>query len=139
MRHILVSYSFWESATITSDICFSFAVKRLPQADLILALNAAGQIIQQGSFSELNVAGTYIHSLQVNLGRESDDRDKDEGSFETELKHPASSKSDDLSRKTGDMTIYKYYARALGPLALIFFVSIIAVYEVFNALGSKLG
>jgi len=37
------------------------------------------------------------------------------------------------------MTIYKYYARALGPLALIFFVSIIAVYEVFNALGSKLG
>jgi hypothetical protein len=116
-------------------------VKRLPQADMIIALNSAGQIIQQGTFPELNIAGTYIHRLHVIPEVDSTSEEKDDEAFTAKIgrrKSQINPKSDDSSRKTGDLTIYKYYIRALGPLALFLFVLLIAVHEAFAGLGSKL-
>jgi len=43
----------------------------------------------------------------------------------------------DASRRMGDWTIYKYYARALGSWGLIGFVTLIVTNGTFSGMGSK--
>lgn len=116
------------------------AVKHLPQADLILALNQVGELVEQGNFTELNVAGNYIYNLQVKLEESSHD-DKDGSTTDSNDKLqsqiPSTTSVADESRKTGDWTIYKYYVRALGPWSMVGFVALVAVNEAFFGVASK--
>jgi ATP-binding cassette subfamily C (CFTR/MRP) protein 1 len=110
-------------------------VKRLPQADLILALDQSGRVIEQGTFADLSLAGSYIESLQVKLEEQS----REEETHESPTKLADAPKAGpaaatvvlDQGRKTGDWTTYKYYSRALGPPALLIFVGFVTVNETF--------
>lgn len=115
------------------------AVKRLPQADFIIALNSSGEAVEQGTLEELNVPGKYIHSLKVQLQGEDDGVYLDKHVLSTEeILQPvkAAAAAIDQSRKRGDWSIYKYYAKSLGYWGLGMFGLIVAVQETSHGLAS---
>lgn len=118
------------------------SVKHLPQADLILVLEQDGTLAQQGSFAELNATGRYVQDMKLRLGEETPSHE-DEGAETQETSEsrqthvPPTVAAADESRKTGDWMIYKYYARALGPLGLVLFVALVAGDSVFRAMSRE--
>ncbi|ETS81268.1 hypothetical protein PFICI_06270 [Pestalotiopsis fici W106-1] len=124
----------------TTVILATHSVKHIPHADFIIALNSSGELVEQGSFIELNVPGTYTYGLQVKVERGL--ADKEHGNKETVTNNkpeaaPATKESaSDESRQTGDWTVYKYYMQALGPMKLLIFVLLVVSYSVVNAMGS---
>lgn len=119
------------------------SVKHLPQADLILVLEQDGTLAQQSSFLELAKNGRYVQDLKLKLGDDHLRHDENDvaskESDQTDRIHvtPTVAAADE-SRKTGDWMIYKYYARALGPLGLVFFVGLVTGDSVFRAMSSEL-
>lgn len=118
------------------------SVKHLPQADLILVLEQDGTLAQQGSFPELNASGRYVQDMKLKLGEETSGYEEDgtgtqEAGESRRIQVPTTTAVADESRKTGDWMIYKYYARALGPLGLTLFVALVAGDAVFRAMSSK--
>ncbi|KAK8859863.1 multidrug resistance-associated [Apiospora arundinis] len=128
----------------TMVILATHSVKRLPEANLILALNETGEIVEQGTFSELNVPGSYIHTLQVKLQKEEQENEEvtetDAGSVGektkeiVEVEEKAEAEVDE-SRQIGDWTIYKYYGHALGPMALFIWIFFLGSGQTFVGLG----
>lgn len=117
-------------------------MKRLPQADLILALDQDGKIVEQGKFAELNVPGNYIHTLQVKLQEDQASHENkgevvDDFTDNPQTNLPSAKAVADDGRKAGDWATYKYYARALGPWSMAVFVGLVAVQETFFGIGSK--
>ncbi|KAI0531750.1 P-loop containing nucleoside triphosphate hydrolase protein [Xylaria digitata] len=117
----------------TTVILATHSVKRLPEADLILAMDENGKIIEQGKFSELNVPGRYIYSLKISNLQSStavDDESlpESEGSIEPEDVN-TKAQDEDSSRRTGDWATYKYYAAALGRSKLLVFVALVTLNE----------
>ncbi|ORY71658.1 multidrug resistance-related protein [Pseudomassariella vexata] len=123
--------------TGTTVIMATHSVKRLPQADLILVLDQTGTLIEQGTFSELNVPGNYIHRLQVKLEEENRHEETD-GTTAQPYARPKNVRSEtsvaDESRKTGDWTTYKYYIRSLGPWYMATFVALVAANDVCSGM-----
>lgn len=118
------------------------SVKHLPQADLILVLEQNGTLAQQGSFPELNASGRYVQDMKLKLGGETSSDEEDGGGAQEagesrRVQVPTTTAVADESRRTGDWMIYKYYARALGPLGLALFVALVAGDSVFRAMSSK--
>jgi ATP-binding cassette subfamily C (CFTR/MRP) protein 1 len=94
-------------------------VRHLPEADNIVVLGEDGSIIEQGNFEHLNTEQGYVQSLIV--------EDQAEKSYSntvsdtvTKSKKEAAEKAvedtsaSDLLRKTGDLTLYKYYLKSVG-------------------------
>lgn len=118
------------------------SVKHLPQADLILVIEQDGTLAQHGSFPELNASGRYVQDMKLKLGEETSSHEEDgdgtqEAGESRRIQVPITSAVADESRKTGDWMIYKYYARALGPLGLALFVALVTGDSVFRAMSSK--
>ncbi|KAI1862215.1 uncharacterized protein JN550_010371 [Neoarthrinium moseri] len=125
--------------TNTTVILATHSVKRLPHADLILALDHEGRVVEQGTFQKLSIAGNYIQSLQVKL--EEQCHTEEQGAKIEELEKasksgPSATVTDDMARKTGDWSTWKYYTRALGRWPLALFVGFITVNEVFIAVNN---
>ncbi|TGJ88504.1 hypothetical protein E0Z10_g256 [Xylaria hypoxylon] len=119
----------------TTVILATHSIKRLPEADLVLAMDESGMIIEQGKFSDLNVPGRYIYSLKINTlqpstvvddeflpGIEEDSMGPEDVTAETQ--------DQDSSRQTGDWATYKYYVTALGRWKLLLFVAFVTINEV---------
>lgn len=98
--------------------------------------------MEQGKFAELNVPGSYIHDLKIKLVTE----DKARTQCQDDEAHPidetqkalvdANKAESDESRKTGDWTTYKYYARALGRWNLALFFIFVAANNACTSMGS---
>lgn len=118
------------------------SVKHLPQADLILVLEQDGTLVQQSSFLELTKNGRYVQDLELKLGDDHPSHDENdvaakEAGGTDRVRVTTNAAAADESRKTGDWMIYKYYARALGPLGLVFFGGLVAGEAVFRAMSSE--
>ncbi|KAK8054682.1 hypothetical protein PG994_009749 [Apiospora phragmitis] len=127
----------------TSVVLAIHSVKRLPEVNLILALNENGEIVEQGTFSELNTPGSYIHTLQVKIQKEEQEHEVVEAVSEPidektkeiiEVEEKAEAEAD-KSRQLGDWNIYRYYGRALGPMALITWIFLLGSSQTFVGLG----
>ncbi|KAJ8110042.1 hypothetical protein ONZ43_g5980 [Nemania bipapillata] len=115
----------------TTVILATHSIKRLPEADLILAMDKSGKIVEQGKFSDLNVPGKYVYSLKIS---HSQSGNTGEDEFSQEIKDskeskdaPADTRGQDSSRQTGDWATYKYYVSALGHSKLLLFVAFVVV------------
>lgn len=120
--------------TRTSIIVASSSVKRLPYTDHIVVLDMAGRIIEQGSFSALNKSGGYVSSFGLGGAdweskpkrySESpshsivDSIEKDKEAIVLEPEH----------RDTGgDLSIYRYYIKAIGWFPTIVFMLAMAIF-----------
>lgn len=85
--------------------------------------------------------GNYIHSLQVGIQKEIGHINKLDNivdlSTSPKILAPSAEENHDESRSRGDWTIYKYYARALGPWGLMGFLILIATNGTFTGMGSE--
>ncbi|KAL9602458.1 MAG: hypothetical protein Q9179_002540 [Wetmoreana sp. 5 TL-2023] len=128
----------------TTVILTSSSSKRLPYADHIIVLDEKGRIAEQGSFTELNASGGHVSSLDL---PPADWRLRSQGT--STLDHLMSSASVDYlpalpptkealiedpeaefeaNKRTGDLSVYAFYARSVGWLAVIIFVVAISAY-----------
>ncbi|KAK8062961.1 P-loop containing nucleoside triphosphate hydrolase protein [Apiospora hydei] len=128
----------------TTVVLATHSVKRLPDANQILALNENGEIVEQGAFSQLNVPGSYIHTLQVKLRKEENEHEEaDEAEYDpidektkeiVKVEKKAEAEVDE-SRQVGDWKIYRYYGHALGPMALFIWMFLLSGGQTFVGLG----
>lgn len=127
----------------TSVILTSSSTKRLPFADHIIVLNEQGQIAEQGSFSELNIGSGYLSSLDL---PQADWRVRNQAILT--LDHLLVAAPDDYlpvvphskevveepdaefeaNKRTGDLSIYAYYAKSVGWIAVVTFIVAISAY-----------
>ncbi|KUJ06202.1 P-loop containing nucleoside triphosphate hydrolase protein [Mollisia scopiformis] len=112
-------------------IMTSSSCKRLPSADHIIVLGDDGKIAQQGSFSELNSQSGYVQSLNISLlesgSKPRDDSGTQKQNSDLALLRPSETSIDDMSRRTGDTSVYLFYIKAVGWLpTFIFMVAICA-------------
>ncbi|KAL9030430.1 MAG: hypothetical protein Q9196_001447 [Gyalolechia fulgens] len=141
--HNLLGFDGLFRRQATTVIVTSSSTKRLPFADHIIVLNDKGQVAEQGSFSELNIGTGYVSSLDLPAA---DWRVRNQGT--STLDHLLVSGPDDYlpvvphskeavedpdsefeaNKRTGDLSIYAYYAKSVGVLAVVTFVVAISAY-----------
>ncbi|KAJ5715595.1 ABC transporter integral membrane type 1 [Penicillium malachiteum] len=115
------------------------SVSRLSLADNIIALSKTGTIVEQGSYKELMESpNSFIHTLSIPKGSEGAEDDSENATAEGPKTHRLISMADlDIEapppqdgRRTGDLSIYWYYAQVLGLWRSIIFVVLISCYVV---------
>jgi ATP-binding cassette subfamily C (CFTR/MRP) protein 1 len=67
---------------------FSHVVKFLPSADLIIALDQSGSVVEQGTFERLNANQGYVQSLSINNTSTTNDNGNDSKSELTKAPVP---------------------------------------------------
>jgi ATP-binding cassette subfamily C (CFTR/MRP) protein 1 len=101
-------------------------------------LGADGSIVQQGSFEHLNANPGYVQSLLV---QEQDVRTGAQGNNENilaGLSEELEETPDADSRMTGDLSVYLYYAKAIGIWRAIIFLLLMGTYVFFLSYPGKL-
>lgn len=93
-------------------------MRRLLYASKIVAINNLGNIAQQGTFASLNSVDGYIKSLVIEEVTESaESNERIEEPRNSTLRSPTKAADDkvaELSRQTGDLSLYKYYLGFAG-------------------------
>lgn len=126
-----------------TNVLASSSSKRLPFADHIVVLNEKGKIAEQGSFKELNTAGGYVSSFEL---QPTDWTVKSTGmtnldqvlamTTTTKIVHPTMPPSKEstettefeANKRTGDLAIYTYYASSVGWFAIMTFIVAMCAY-----------
>lgn len=108
---------------------------RVPYADHIICLQNDGKISEQGNFKDLNSEEGYISSFALPQAewhyeaeklRKSVDKKSNEGILVA--KDATKNVEDDLSRRTGDVSVYLYYIKAVGWVPTLIFVVAISAF-----------
>ena len=90
------------------------------EADKIVVLGDEGTILQQGSFSSLNLLDGYVQSLLVEEKDEKSTPDSGLTASNENAKKPSAvaamepDAQKQLLRQTGDFKVYKYYWKSIG-------------------------
>ncbi|KAI3325328.1 ABC transporter [Xylariaceae sp. AK1471] len=107
----------------TTVILITHASHYLPLADMILVL-ANSRIEEQGTWEDLRSSASYVSKVQV---KKSNPHPTKNAANEKPLTTPGTTpfsepNISDLSRKTGDLSVYLYYFRSVSPLAVLVFL-----------------
>ncbi|RDW71555.1 hypothetical protein BP6252_08118 [Coleophoma cylindrospora] len=100
------------------------AVNLLPSADYIIALGPKGDVVEQGTFEELNKSNGYVTSFKVKKTKaESSTGEAKQTSFKLggDSRNSLDDAMDEKKRQMGDLSIYSYYFKSIGLLPTIFF------------------
>lgn len=100
-------------------------------ADHIVVLSREGKIAQQGSFDELRNQDGYLNSLLVSTSRDTDEATtttKPAPRKKPVIKGVSQNDVTDLTRKTGDMAVYKHYFKSIGWPNTIGFLGCTALF-----------
>ena len=126
----------------TTVIMASSSSRRLAYADHIIALNKKGEVAEQGDYQEVSALGGYVSSFDLPPA---------DWRFETKhsklddlmsamsttkvvqappipMKAPVSDDDFEANKRTGDLSIYLYYTRSVGVLAVCIFIVAICGY-----------
>ncbi|MCJ1436745.1 hypothetical protein MMC27_006127 [Xylographa pallens] len=125
----------------TTVILASSSTKRLPFADHIVVLDEQGNVSEQGNFQQLNASGGYVSNFDL---PPPDWRvQAKEATFDQLFPNPIKpihapvavkatkglSESElDANRRTGDLSVYGYYAKTVGRSTVMLFVAAICGY-----------
>ncbi|KAE8321596.1 P-loop containing nucleoside triphosphate hydrolase protein [Aspergillus sergii] len=112
------------------------SVHHLPQADLIIVLGGNGQVLEQGSYTQLRShTGGYMHKLGVQsrqtneLAETIDTSNRQSQSQSITTGSMSASPTTDGSRQANDLAVYKYYFSSLGGLR----VAMLLLFLIANA------
>ncbi|KAM7217664.1 hypothetical protein V8F06_006919 [Rhypophila decipiens] len=121
----------------TTVLLITHATQHLPLADYIVVIGEDGKIAEQGTWADLRSSAGYISQVVVKDAKHSPNDNRDnhgrEGFQGSSPKAPKA-ELEDLSRKTGDITLYGYYFGAIGASKLLVLVCSMSVYAVFLGL-----
>lgn len=126
-----------------TSILATSSSKRLPFADHIVVLSEKGIVVEQGSFKELNAAGGYVSSFELqpanwtlrstemtNLDQVLAMNTTNKIVYPTlpPSKESTESKEFEANKRTGDLAIYAYYAKSVGWFAVVTFIVAMCAY-----------
>lgn len=126
-----------------TSILASSSSKRLPFADHIVVLDAKGTIAEQGSFTELKVAGGYVSSFELQPAdwtvKSTEMTNLDQVlamNTSTKIVYPPlpptkesiETTEFEANKRTGDLAIYAYYAKSVGWFAVVTFIVAMSAY-----------
>ena len=122
-------------------ILASSSTKRLPFADHIVVLDKDGNVSEQGNFQQLNASGGYVSNFDLPPPdwRVPAKETKFDPLFSPSIKPihaPVAVKANkglseselDANRRTGDLSVYGYYAKTVGRFTAVCFVAGICGY-----------
>ncbi|MCJ1309562.1 hypothetical protein MMC25_003222 [Agyrium rufum] len=107
----------------TTVILATHALRHLSLADNIVVLNIKGRIAEQGSFARLRGEEGFISKLLLSGSKTPSEKEASVGGEKKKgpspiiarlTKGPSPNDVADLSRKTGDISVYKYYFGSIG-------------------------
>ncbi|KAL6698201.1 P-loop containing nucleoside triphosphate hydrolase protein [Trichoderma pleuroticola] len=126
----------------TTVVLATQTVEFLASADLIISLGREGNIVEQGTFSQLLASDGYVQNLTAKRAITSNPEVQDEIISESraeastpkvEYKAKQVEIKDDKRRQLGDSTVYKYY---FGSIGSIFIITLLALEIVWAFLQS---
>jgi ATP-binding cassette subfamily C (CFTR/MRP) protein 1 len=129
-----------QNATIDPLAVNLITVNLLPSADYIIALGGNGDVVEQGTFEELNKNNGYVRSFSVQQSKQQPQNTEPAGKFALGPM-PTSGLSDameDKKRQMGDLKVYMYYFRTLGKMVSFLLVFFAAAHGFFFSFPSKL-
>lgn len=102
-------------------------------ADKIIVLSAEGKVAQQGSYQELRSVEGFVHNVSSQERRYDNDIEKKEvpqvGMVSTNaVQGPSADQLQDLTRRTGDLSVYRYYFKAIKNSSFAMFLAANVVY-----------
>ena len=109
-------------------ICVVLAVRHLPISDKVIVLDSNGCISEQGPFEALREQEGFVSKILQDNNFERRNRVEDadaskkgpSAAAKKSVQGPSAEKYADLTRRTGDTSVYKYYFASIGwRLALI--------------------
>lgn len=126
----------------------SQTVRRLPYADHIVAIGSDGKVSEQGSFDELKANGGYMSTFTFTsvesrtFSRQEElqavqDTDTTKESVPLVAETEPAALEEDSTRRTGDVSVYLYYIRAIGWIPTIIFLVCITCYVFGISFPSK--
>ena len=112
------------------------AVQHLRGADFLIALGEDRKIAEQGTFQDLDSRKGYVHSLNLkgSQANQSDEEEVGEPVKPVSASDNLANVQQDLARRTGDIAVYKYYAKSIGWS----YGSIIMITALTFALGTTM-
>lgn len=115
-------------------------VDLLPEADHIIALGKDGRVAESGSFGHLRQASEYIKSLAVGERQTADPhgaQDVNQGPADLPLEAEAAGVEapEDMTRRLGDASIYKYLYNHIGLWRVLLFAGFQCGWAVFSTVG----
>lgn len=114
-------------------------VNYLPEADTVIVLGKDSRLLQQGSFKDLGLDEHYIESLQLAARPKESDTADPVTDFESEEEIPRSNETiEEENRQTNDLSVYKYYASALGWPKMALLVVFLSMEAGFGAFRCRL-
>ncbi|TVY85161.1 ABC transporter [Lachnellula suecica] len=119
----------------TTVLMTSSSATRIPYVDHVICLQDDGRISEQGSFKSLNAKEGYVASFGLPPPNWQNEPEKRTAPVEKEiikefiaLAVPDIAPEDDLSRRTGDVSVYLYYINAVGWVPTLIFVVAISAF-----------
>jgi ABC-type multidrug transport system fused ATPase/permease subunit len=101
-------------------------------ADHIVVLGADGKVAQQGNFDQLREQEGYISNLVLGADQTRSEAKPAEKSGLKKKKPPIKTVTatdvSDLTRKTGDIAVYRYYFKSISPIGTFCFLASTALF-----------
>ena len=125
----------------------TYLVRHLSLADKIIVLGSDGRIAEQGTFESLRSQNGFVSKLllhpellestssEANAGRESNS--KQATTIPKALRGPSDNDVADLTRRIGDISVYKYYLRSIGSRIVLIGVASSFVWMLCQAFPRK--
>lgn len=111
-------------------VLITHSIRHFHLVDHVVVLSKDGKIAQNGSFEELREQEGYINNLL--LGTEQITTDTKPAAKAAEKRPPikgvTANDVSDLTRKTGDVAVYKYYFRSISVFGTICFLGSTALF-----------
>ncbi|ETS84643.1 hypothetical protein PFICI_02668 [Pestalotiopsis fici W106-1] len=121
-------------------LLFTHDISALPQADHIIVLSKDGRIAESGTYEKMAQSSEYIKSLAIrDNNNDLDKTTTDTVGVPKELTFPGDvpdlDMSNDLKRRLGDPTIYKYMFGHIGLWRMLVFAAYQCGWAVFSTIG----
>lgn len=120
----------------TTVVFSTHAIRYLLFGDHIVVLGNSGNVVEQGTFQDLNAAPGSVRGISARFLTQKDSTNSAEnGVAEQKTLGPQSSavkiELEDKSRQLGEFSIYKYYFRAVGHWNTVVLFALGVAYAVF--------
>ena len=136
----------------TTVLLVTHAVHRLSYADHVVVMTADGSIAEQGTFEQLKASEGYVAMLEAEYKAEKSKKDdigqgkpansvhavlieEEEEQLIQEENTELHIAQEDLTRQTGDLSLYWYYLRSVHWASSALWATCFILYGIANKLG----
>ncbi|TVY81873.1 ABC transporter FUM19 [Lachnellula suecica] len=112
----------------STTVLATHAVHLLPFADHVVCIGPEGEVVQQGTFSELNSTDGYVRGLNIQPTQHLPDSisEADSSQASTMIKEAIAETTTERAAKPKG--VYRYYIKAIGRWMAVIYVVLVTIY-----------